>query len=124
MNARDCDPFADDDITQEEFEQAAAMITIENPIEADKKVRAAFPGAVYVRAVFAEYSGKAQWAVTAAFPGCKSEDDARGLGETVDEAIAAALVKHAANDPIAKLAKQAAEAGYSLTPIPKHIPAP
>ena len=92
------------------------MITIEDPIQADKRVREAFPKAVYVRAVFAEYSGKAQWAVTAAFPGCKSEDDARGLGETVDEAIAAALVKHAANDPLAKLRKQAADAGFELTP--------
>jgi len=92
------------------------MITIENPVEADKRVRAAFPGASYVRAVFAEYSGKPQWAVTAAFPGCKTDDDARGVGETVDEAIAAAMEKHKANDPLAKLRKQAEAAGYELTP--------
>ena len=121
MNARDCDPFADDDITQGEFEEAMTAnfptITIPDPAAVGAWLDEQQPGSFPARVSYtAGNMYCVHWPV--------GNDCVIPYGATPDELLVNLRAKIAERDPVAKLAKDAAEAGYSLTPIPKHIPAP
>ena len=115
MNARESDPFHDDNLTQEEFEAAMnanfPLITIPDPAAVQVMLMDAFPEA-YLAAASYDQRG---WSMFAFLHGRK--DDPTGRGETPEDALADLRAKLAENDPLAKLRKQAAEAGYELTPI-------
>lgn len=93
-------------------------ITIPDPAAVQAMLVEAFPES-YLAAASYDHRG---WSMFAFLRGRK--EDPTGHGATPEEALADLRAKLAATDPLAKLAKQAAEAGYALTPISKHIPAP
>jgi len=122
FDPRESDPMHDDIITQEEFEAAAAMsfptITIPDPKAVQAMLLQAFPDA-YLASASYDHRG---WSMFAFLHGRK--EDPTGHGATPGECLADLRAKLAACDPVAKLARDAAAAGYALTPISKHIHTP
>lgn len=99
----------DDNITQEEFEKAAAMnfpqITIPDPAAVEAMLDEAFPHAMLRHAAF----DKDGWRMFAMMHGTR--DDPIGKGATPEDALVDLKTKLAENDPLEKLRKEWVAAG-------------
>ena len=117
MNARESDPFHDDNITQEEFESAAAMnfplITIPDPAAVGEWLDTEQPqthGWTHLVYYSLGKLSTEHWLAPSEYVDAE--------GETPDELLANLRAKLAEHDPIDKLRKEAESAGYVLTRMP------
>ncbi len=85
-------------------------ITIPHPEDVDAMLAEAFPQSLCRNAVYS----KDGWRMFAILS--NSNEDPTGYGATPEECLADLRSKIAAQDPVAKLRKQAEAAGYTLTP--------
>lgn len=83
-------------------------------IAANDALRAEFPDAVIVEAAFV-----AEGFRLTVIPRDFKVDSQTGKGATIDDAMADLRAKFAANDPVEKLRKEAAQHGYALMKLPE-----
>ena len=112
MNARDNDPFHDDNLTQEEFEAAMnanfPLITIPDPAAVGKWLDEQQPdvSGSPLRPTYGFYGWQAcYWT---------GEAHIVPMGETPEGLLANLRAKLAENDPLAKLHEDAAALGFGL----------
>ena len=115
MNARESDPFHDDNLTQEEFEAAMnanfPLITIPDPVAVGKWLDERLPNCHGCSASF----GRTGWTASHWTDGIWTYGQG-GLPEDVLSDIRRQLAE---NDPLAKLRKDAGALGYALAELPK-----
>ena len=117
MNARDNDPFHDDNLTQEEFGAAMnanlPLITIPDPAAVGKWLDEQQPDVS--GSPLRPTHGISGWAVVY----WTGETHIVPVGATPDELLANLRGKLAEHDPLAKLRKDAGALGYALAELPK-----
>lgn len=111
---RQDDPMHDDNITQEEFEQAATMktITIEDPAQVKELLDLELGSNIGGHHPMFTRDG---WRASHWTGSIEYVD---GTGATAAELLADLKAKIAAHDPLAKLRKDAESHGYVLTKLP------
>ena len=88
--------------------------TTQQLIEANDALRKEYPTACIVDAVLDCKGFK-----LTVIPASINEDSQVGKGATITDALADLRAKFAANDPLAKLRKEAMAAGYALMKLPE-----
>jgi hypothetical protein len=88
--------------------------TTQELLDANDALRAEYPTALIVDATFANDGFR-----LTVIPRGIHEDGQVGKGQTVADALADLRAKFIANDPVAKIRKQAEELGYGLLKLPQ-----